>query len=136
LRERRGDISALVQRFIGEYNTKLKKTVCGIDEDAQELLCAYDWPGNVRELKNVIEYLINIVEGDTIKMSDLPNSLLANNISVAPSRTLDSIVSDYERMVLKKLLGHADTLQKKQELANQLGISRATLYRKLAEYNL
>ncbi|MEG2928862.1 MAG: sigma 54-interacting transcriptional regulator [Oscillospiraceae bacterium] len=136
LRERRGDILALCQRFIAEYNAKLKKEIVGIDQDAQELLCAYDWPGNVRELKNVIEYLINVVEGSKIKMSDLPNSLLANNITISPNRTLDDIVSDYERMILKKLLSRADTLQKKQELAKQLGISRATLYRKLSEYNL
>lgn len=136
IRERRGDIPGLVKHFIAEYNTKLKKNVFGIDKDAQEVLTTYDWPGNVRELKNVIEYLINVVESDIIQTSDLPNNLIVSNIAVSQPHTLDNIMSDYEKIVLKKMLKKANTLKEKQELAKQLGISRATLYRKLSEHNL
>lgn len=136
LRERRSDIPSLIKHFITEYNVKLRKNIRGISQEAEDAFTSYDWPGNVRELKNVIEYLINIVDSEIIQLSELPTNLIAGNISELQLYTLNDIMSDYEKIVLKKMLKKADTLQKKQELAKQLGISRATLYRKLSEYDL
>jgi transcriptional regulator with PAS, ATPase and Fis domain len=136
LRERRGDISILIHHFISEYSMLLNKNVHGITNDAERLLVAYNWPGNVRELKNVIEYLINVVDSDVIKVSDLPTNLLANNSTNIKERSLADIMGGYERMVLENLIKKADTLEKKDNLASQLGISRATLYRKLSNYGL
>lgn len=136
IRERRSDIPSLIKHFITEYNVKLRKNIRGISQEAEDAFTSYDWPGNVRELKNVIEYLINIVDSEIIQLSELPTNLIAGNISELQLYTLNDIMSDYEKIVLKKMLKKADTLQKKQELAKQLGISRATLYRKLSEYDL
>lgn len=136
LRERRKDIPILVHHFIREYNTQLNKNVHGITCDAEKILSAYNWPGNVRELKNVIEYLINVVDSDVISVSDLPTNLLVSNSTNTKDRSLAEIMSRYERMVLENLIKKADTLEKKDKLASQLGISRATLYRKLSTYNL
>ena len=63
LRQRRGDIPLFIRHFLGRYNQMLKKHVRGLEPEAEALLAEYAWPGNVRELRNIIEYLVNIVDG-------------------------------------------------------------------------
>jgi DNA-binding NtrC family response regulator len=71
LRERRSDIPHLVQYFITKFNTRLRKTVEGVEADALERLCAYGWPGNIRELENVIERAVLFADGPRIRLEDL-----------------------------------------------------------------
>lgn len=136
LRERREDIPLLAEYYIDYYNNKLKKSVKKVDAKAMNVFKSYDWPGNVRELKNVIEYLENIVDDNEIKTSDLPNKMLLKADSSCEERSLKEIMDNYEKMVLENLVKKAVTAEDKAKLAKQLGISRATLYRKLADYGI
>ena len=75
LRERRQDISLLVDHFIARFNERLKKQITGIEPAAVERLVAHNWPGNIRELENVIERTILFCEGPRICLEDLPADL-------------------------------------------------------------
>jgi len=72
LRERRSDIPMLIRHFIAVYNTTLKKSIAGINDEALELLTSYDWPGNIRELRNIIERIIALKDEGFIIARDLP----------------------------------------------------------------
>ncbi|WP_413783510.1 sigma-54 interaction domain-containing protein [Peribacillus muralis] len=75
LRERVKDIELLTEYFISIYNTKLEKTIKGIDEETRFFFQKYQWPGNVRELKHTIEYMMNHTEQDIMVLEDLPQLL-------------------------------------------------------------
>ena len=136
LRERGDDVRLLIHHFLGVYQVRMKKHIRGITPEAEEILASYSWPGNVQELKNMIEYLTNIVDSGFIRAADLPQTLVASAKTAVSRDSLAAIMADYEKIVLSGLIGRADTAEKKEALARQLGISRATLYRKLAEYGL
>ncbi len=71
LRERASDIPVLISHFVAKFNTRLKKSVGGIEDAARERLLAYPWPGNIRELENVIERAVLFADGSTIGLGDL-----------------------------------------------------------------
>jgi nitrogen regulation protein NR(I) len=71
LRERAGDIPALVEHFLTKFNERLKKHVASIDPDALEALSSYPWPGNIRELENVIERAVLFCDGQKLRAEDL-----------------------------------------------------------------
>jgi DNA-binding NtrC family response regulator len=71
LRERREDISLLVDHFLKRFATEFRKTVSDISGEALRKLESYEWPGNVRELKNVIERAVLLGSGPVITADDL-----------------------------------------------------------------
>ena len=136
LRERREDIPILLRHFISRFNQKLRKKISGLDQSALEAFMAYNWPGNVRELNNIIEYLANVVDGPIIRLNDLPGHFQISPESFSSGRSLKGMLEDHEKMILARLAGEAATVEAKTELARSLGISKATLYRKLSDYGL
>jgi DNA-binding NtrC family response regulator len=72
LRDRKEDISLLVEHFITKFNERLRKQIESIDEDAVSRLVAHPWPGNIRELENLMERTVLFCEGPQIHVSDLP----------------------------------------------------------------
>jgi transcriptional regulator with PAS, ATPase and Fis domain len=136
LRQRPGDIAPLCRHFIARYNRMLKKSIQGLDPGAQRLFAGYDWPGNVRELRNIIEYLANTLEGESIRAEDLPEQFFVRAKNAACARTLDEMMDEYERHLFARLLKKRPAASDRSDLARQLGISRATLYRKLAAHKL
>jgi DNA-binding NtrC family response regulator len=76
LRERKGDISLLVDHFLRIYCASAKKPVKALKPDVMEILEDYRWPGNVRELENVIQRLVVMVNSPTITLEHLPQQLL------------------------------------------------------------
>ncbi len=72
LKERRGDIPLLVERFIGEYSERLGKQIRSVSPEFLSFLTAYDWPGNVRELRNAIEHAVAFASETTISPLSLP----------------------------------------------------------------
>ena len=136
LRERREDIPLLINYMIEEYSGKLGKQILGIDENAKQLLMNYRWPGNIRELQNVIEYSINMSQSKILTLDSMPKSLTTVNYSEKTEedeeiRTLEEL----EIREIKKALDMYKNYKKDKELvAKALGISRATLYRKLEKY--
>ncbi|HYB44463.1 MAG TPA: sigma-54 dependent transcriptional regulator [Candidatus Methylomirabilis sp.] len=127
LRERRGDIPLLVEHLVDRLNTKLGAHVLGIERDALRALIGQPWKGNVRELENVLERAVVLGRGDLISLCDLPAGLAGSDESLA--RDLRGAVRRFERKHLMDVL--AESGLDKREAAQRLGISLASLYRKL-----
>ena len=97
----------------------------------------YEWPGNVRELKNVVEFLVNMVQGDLITVGDLPQYMVRREMFVEQrGKTLNQMLQNYEKSILESYIKDTKNREEKMEAAKKLGISQATLYRKLSQYDL
>jgi PAS domain S-box-containing protein len=131
LRERKNDLPELIKDILNRYRVMYGKEINGIDEDAYELLLKYDWPGNVRELENVMEYLVSIEAGATISLKTV-----SHRIQCSKDASLDIMpIAQAERqLILAALAKYGTTLEGKEKVAEVLGISKATLYRKIKEY--
>ncbi len=137
LRERPEDIPLLVQHFLqknaAQYGTEAKK----IDADAVEGLQRYNWPGNVRELENAVERACALCEEGVVKMADLPPAVQGrgaganrdNIIEMPIGQRLDEFIQSEERAYIEQTLRFNNGSREKT--ASMLGISMATLYRKL-----
>lgn len=141
LRERRNDIKILMYYFLNKYNTFMNKKITGFTKEVEVLYMNHDWPGNVRELENAIEYGINMAFGDTIGIDDVPVRLLRDNESFMGFHDSDLPLSEkvkrFEREIIKrKLKKHGTSGAAKDVIAKELGVSRATLYRKLIELEI
>lgn len=138
LRARKDDILLLAKHFIQEYNDKLNRNVKYIDSEVKNLLLDYYWPGNVRELKNVIEYLMNFCDGDTVSKDCLPKWICSNSESSLELSHYPYL--DLERweqaLIIEALRRSKSKKSKVKEAANLLKINYSTLYRKMNKYNL
>lgn len=138
LRDRKEDIPFLIDYMIKEYSQKLDKDVVGIDEDVKSALVDYSWPGNVRELQNIIEYSINMSSSRILTLDIIPNNIKVQYYdNVKDKKEEIRTLEDLEKEAIQKAMNKFKNYKKDKELvANALGISRATLYRKLEKYNL
>jgi transcriptional regulator with PAS, ATPase and Fis domain len=127
LRDRRGDIPVLVDHLVDRLNTKLGTHCLGVERDALWSLIGRPWKGNVRELENVLERAIVLGGGDLISLRDLSAEPVTGQGS--PPQDLRGAVRRFERQHLKEVL--ATTQSDKRKAARMLGISLASLYRKL-----
>jgi DNA-binding NtrC family response regulator len=75
LRERRADIPYLIDKFIREFSDAHDRPFPGLDPEALRILVEYDWPGNVRELRNLIESMVVLAPGRTIRPEDIPSEV-------------------------------------------------------------
>jgi transcriptional regulator with PAS, ATPase and Fis domain len=130
LRERREDIPVLVDHFIREFNLKLSRQVRGVDGSVLRALMGYGWKGNVRELEHVIESAMILSEGEVLALGDLPRDFLRG--PAPQSDSLREVSRQSERQHIMAVL--AQTRFDKREAARILGISLASLYRKLGEH--
>jgi transcriptional regulator with PAS, ATPase and Fis domain len=137
LRERRSDIPMLVHHFLNRYTptTHLQVTAA-----AMKSLLQYDWPGNVRELENCIARAVTLGDQQTIDVHDLPPAIrtdqpIAHETSSQDASSLSTTaLAEMERMTILRVFeqAHGD----KALAGKMLGISRATLYRKLKRYHI
>jgi len=129
LRERSEDVALLAVHYLEQYARRSAKPIRGISEKAIAMLQAYSWPGNVRELQNVIERAVTFTTGGLITEVDLPRDVVVNE----PATEMSSL-SDQERVQV------LDAMQKhrwnRRRVAEALGISRTTLWRKLKDYGI
>jgi transcriptional regulator with PAS, ATPase and Fis domain len=138
LRERKEDISLLVENMINNYSIKLNKKVYDIESKALDSIMDYSWPGNIRELQNIIEYSVNMSIGEIIRYENIPKKI-KNNIRKIEIKDNEFITPIYELErieILKALDKYKDYKKDKEKVAQALGISKATLYRKLKEYKI
>ena len=143
LRQRRQDLPLLIERFLARYRDKMAKNVEGIDADAYACLLEYGWPGNIRELENTIEYLVSIADGKIIEQRHIPQRILiagktaqpGSPVQAQPTRLL-TIAELEKRAILSAIEQFGLTMRGKAQLTQVLGISKATLYRKLKQYNI
>lgn len=135
LRERREDIPDLAEYFLRKYRIKMGKSIQGFSEEVYAAFYAYPWPGNIRELENVIERAVVLCTGDRIDISCLPDDVL-HVLRGGEVQTTDSyrppFMSEPERIM--------EALERnnfnRTLTAKDLGIHRATLYRKMKLYGI
>jgi DNA-binding NtrC family response regulator len=129
LRERHEDILPIAQYFLRKHNPGL-----AFSEGAKRKLCEYSWPGNVRELRNVVARAAVLGGGPEIEAVDLPDGDAPLRLGAGAMATADGTLDDMERRMIQDAL--ARTSGHRQKAAEQLGISRRTLSRKLRVYSL
>lgn len=137
LRERKEDIELLLNHFLKVYTKMLGKNIKGFTQDAKEILQNYRWKGNVRELQNIVEYAVNMATGEYITLYDVP--IRINNENVEEKENNFQILSFDEIMkkhIIAALEHYGKDVVGKTMAASALGICRATLYRKIKEYNI
>ena len=128
LRQRREDIPALAASFLAQFSAASGKHVSEISREAMRLLADYDWPGNVRELRSAIEFTMIHCTGAVIQADDLPPEIF-QPADVIPG---DPLLDEKSRF-----LQALDRSRGNRALAARLlGISRATLYRRLADLKI
>ncbi len=133
LRERKEDISMLIDHFLEQYN---KEDVPPITSKMLETLQQYDWPGNVRELQNTIHRFITLKKLDFIKL-DVTETLEGNELPVESpddNFSLTHSVEVYEKILIKKALNAHNW--HKTRAAHALMIDRKTLFNKMKKYNM
>jgi transcriptional regulator with PAS, ATPase and Fis domain len=134
LRERLEDVPVLIEFYLNYYSTVTDRSVSGITQEVIEILTHYPWPGNVRELGNVIEYCVTMVAGGEITAEILPKRVKLGIKSASQNSSLN--LKLLEREMIMKALALVDSEGHKDDAAKLLGISRATLYRKIKEYHM
>ncbi|MBI1903535.1 MAG: sigma 54-dependent Fis family transcriptional regulator [Planctomycetia bacterium] len=128
LRQREGDVELLVDHFLDHFRRQHGRPKVQLSPEARQRLLAHSWPGNVRQLRNVIDSAVVLAAGNEIQVSDLA-------LSDAGGDELESLRIDYwERKLIAEALRRADG--NVPEAAGLLGIGRATLYRKIEEYQI
>jgi len=139
LRERRSDIPILSNWFLERLAPGRGVQISG---NAMKALLAYDWPGNVRELENCIERAVALTDQRILDLNDLPSSIARSELdSVPEAHVIKELavssatdLEDIERATIARVFTQVNG--DKARAGKMLGISRATLYRKLKRYNI
>lgn len=149
LRERGDDIQLLLDHFLRMFGSKFNKTVKELTPQARHILLDYRYPGNVRELRNIVEYAVNICQGDRIHPAHLP-TYLAEPPSPEPEQEevparpqpekgqeiqkgdADMSWAETERMMIMEALVKSGG--KRSQAAALLGWGRSTLWRKMKHH--
>ncbi|AQT68994.1 Nitrogen regulation protein NR(I) [Anaerohalosphaera lusitana] len=135
LRSRGGDVLLLMSYFLKRYSEALGREVCKVDESVKRAFGKYPWPGNVRELENAVERAVTLCDGSLIRLEDIPGNIAQwQNESGAVSGTLSERVDHFEKQCL---IGAMEAEEfHAAGAAERLGISLATLYRKLKKFDI
>lgn len=154
LRERAGDKRLLIDHFMNRFRKQMGKKSVRLSPETLKVLQTYAYPGNVRELKNIIEYVLNVVDNGQIKPEDLPSYVLESGRYEAASTTTASYPkliletssdsrknldpqkgwTDIEKRMIMEALVQANG--RKNRTAAALGWSRSTLWRKMKHHGL
>jgi len=143
LRDRREDIPPLSQHFLSRV-TAQNGLVRRLSPQALRVLLDYSWPGNVRELANVIEYAVTVAGRETILPEDLPEEIKrpesnsrGSSTAVSPATSMRPVAASAEELETERLRSVLDAHHwKREQAAKALGISRATLWRRMRELHL
>jgi two-component system response regulator AtoC len=139
LRDRREDVSLLIDHFVTRNNARLGTNIRGVSNEARKLLLEYSWPGNVRELENTIERAMVLAESDVLQLGDLPERirdaldpvqvhLASGELSV--KKTTAAIEQILIRRALQKTKGN------RTRAADLLEISHRALLYKIKDYKI
>ncbi|QEN09512.1 sigma-54-dependent Fis family transcriptional regulator [Oceanispirochaeta crateris] len=129
VRERRNEVLLLAKHFLSRCKNN-SKTAFSLSPQTVDFLLRYDWPGNVRELKSTIQYAAAIAGSSVIEIDDLPRKITHS----LKQGTRGNLHQEMEEELICKTLKECDN--NKKQAAALLGISRATLYNKLREYQI
>lgn len=134
LRERRDDVPLLIDSLVTEFSRSRGKPVRGLTTQAMERLKNYAWPGNVRELRNAIEHAFVTVSGERITIEDFPPELREASVEPGGQVTTRAGREPSEREQIVSALRHSGG--NRTRAAEHLGISRVTLWKKIAKYEI
>ena len=134
LKRRTGDVKLLVDEFLKEKSIKHNRNF-ELEHEAKEAMILYTWPGNIRELRNAVEYAVNMCdENGIIKIDHLPLWLQPQNKGQTTGK-LSELTKEFEKQTIELYLNkYGNSVCDKKKIANELGISIATLYNKLREF--
>lgn len=135
LRERLADIRPLADRFIARSASENGKIITAIRPDFFEALESYNWPGNVRQLRNVVESAVllsadGVLTADSLSLPGRPRSASSDGLRLPEGMTLEAM----ERAILEERLRANNG--NRTVTAEQLGLSRRTIQRKIKEHHL
>ncbi|WP_305047336.1 sigma-54-dependent Fis family transcriptional regulator [Geomicrobium sp. JCM 19055] len=140
LRDRKEDLPELVEHISKNYTINDRKVV--VSREAMTALASNAWPGNVRELKNALYYALSMMTTHELEVSHLPEAVRTQRQSIIPSSqiysdlSLANYVQSSEQQYIKQVLDQfEDSYSGKQQAAQKLEISVATLYNKLKRIN-
>lgn len=144
LRNRKEDLYDLIQFYMKWFGDRLGKEPKRFTTAAMKCLLEYQWPGNIRELENTLEYIVNLEIGDLVTISSLPASIrgdrvseeeqtMAASVAPAPSFADSSLEKTEEQLIIQAIQRFGKTTEGKRKAAEHLGISVATLYRRLSK---
>jgi transcriptional regulator with PAS, ATPase and Fis domain len=131
LRERKEDLPDLVYYFIEQLSPFFNKQIERVDDSCINLLMEHNWPGNVRELKNAVQFALAKSSGDTLypeHFQDFLRYLENKGLEYLPGKQEGNLEEIENELIFRRLkLNHGN----KTKTAKDLGIGRATLYRRL-----
>ena len=134
LRERIDDLPLLVDHFVDKYARKYQRVIKGVQPAALKRLSAYHWPGNVRELEHMIERALIMTESSVLQPEDF---FFAGQFETEEQEGLifdNYNLEEVEKMIIRKALDKREGNISKA--AEELGLTRASLYRRLEKYGL
>ncbi|MEX0646333.1 MAG: sigma-54 dependent transcriptional regulator [Balneolaceae bacterium] len=132
LRERAEDVPLLAEHFLMHYRRKYKKEVSGITSQAISHLKEYQWPGNIRELEHAVERAVILTDDTLLQKGDF---LLTPASGKSPQIPADGLtLEEVEKIMVRKTLDKHDG--NISHAADDLGLTRASLYRRLKKYDL
>lgn len=141
LSERKQDILLLANHFLQMHSRANRKYITTISEAVKKILISYHWPGNIRELSNIMEYAVNFSDGISIYKEHLPEyirniEVVNTGIELAADRESYNLKRLEREMIQRALAAAAQKGEPKEKAAAMLGIGRATLFRKMQQYDL
>jgi DNA-binding NtrC family response regulator len=131
LRERFEDIPLIAFNYLDSYKQKYHKSGLKMGEEALERLAAYHWPGNIRELQHAVERAVIMTENDHLEPDDflLESRNMEDDISLYPCK-----VDEFEKAAIQKALKKG--YRNMDRVADEVGLTRSTLYRRIKKYGL
>ncbi len=126
LRDRKEDIQEMVDYYLTRFACEMGKPIATMEKKAASLLMEYSWPGNVRELRNICERLTVLNESSVITLADIKQLKIFKDQeeqAAQPAQPVETAIKAQEEMMQRK------PRKRKQDLADELGISRTTLWR-------
>ncbi len=131
LRERPEDIPLLAQYYLDVFRKKYNKSYRKIGEEVLARLCEYHWPGNIRELQHSVERAVIMGEEDQLVAADFNLGNYADRTGLSVT---DGKIDDIEKAVIKRALNKG--FRNMEQVAEEVGLSKSTLYRKMRKYGL
>jgi two-component system response regulator AtoC len=145
LRERREEITGLVDHFLAEANQRLGRTIRRVSSDALAALMSYDWPGNIRELKNAIERAAVVTDGEVVTLTSLPQPIRPAGVGLVAgvasqqwespgSVSLDEKIAQLERAFVIEALSRTGGVQ--AQAARLLGITERSVWHLVKKHKI
>jgi DNA-binding NtrC family response regulator len=135
LRQRKEDITMLVEYFVKRYAVKARKQISNIDKNTLELCLSYHWPGNIRELQNIVERSVILCNGDTFSVEQA--WLSSQAVDRPGSGALTSTLQSYEKEIIEKALADSNgKVAGPTGAAAKLGVPRTTLDARIKQLNI